>query len=64
MLDCSSGLENRGESEGFAEEGEMESAEAETGQGNESLQTVAPRAPVTYERIVTTGGFGIPKPRE
>lgn len=42
----------------------MESAEAETGQGNESLQTVAPRAPVTFERIVTTGGFGIPKPRK
>jgi len=40
----------------------MASVEAETGQGNESLQTMAPRAPVTYERIVTTGGFGIPKP--
>jgi len=40
----------------------MASVQAETGQGRESLQTVAPKAPVTYERIVSAGGLGIPKP--
>jgi hypothetical protein len=44
-------------------EREMASVQAETGQGRESLQTVAPKAPVTYERIVSAGGLGIPKPR-
>lgn len=35
----------------------------DTGEGNEALQTVAPRAPVTYERPVSTQDIGIPQPR-
>ncbi|KAG0563573.1 hypothetical protein M758_8G041200 [Ceratodon purpureus] len=37
-------------------------AAGETGEGNEALQTVAPKAPVTYERPISTQGLGIPKP--
>lgn len=35
---------------------------AETAEGNEALQTVAPKAPVTYERVVSTQNLRFPKP--
>jgi hypothetical protein len=38
-------------------------APVDTGEGNEALQTVAPKAPVTYERPVSTHNLGIRKPR-
>lgn len=33
-----------------------------TGQGDDSLQTVAPKAPITYQHVVTTSSNGIPSP--